>query len=262
MIWGQLALVAAALFAGAAFYVCAVEHPARRSLSAGARPDAMEARLSARRRHAGEPCADRLRLGLFAWWQTGGWLWALGAVVLVANWPYTLVVIMPTNRKLKAIDPEKAGAESQALLDSWARLHMVRTGARLRGDPASSSPPRSADARLRLQHRVPVEIVEPALVQVVGREQPAVVVQVVHASARRAPAAATSSRPWQALLPFFRLQGAQAATTFAQVVWPPRERGTTWSKVRSSSAPQYWHWKRSRRNTLKRVKAGWRDGWI
>ena len=128
MIWGQLALVAAALFAGAASYVSAVEHPARRSLSPAA---ALTQWKPAYRRGASMQASLALigfGLGLLAWWQTSSWLWALGAVVLVANWPYTLFVIMPTNRKLKAIDPEKAGAESQALLDSWARLHMVRSG--------------------------------------------------------------------------------------------------------------------------------------
>jgi hypothetical protein len=58
------------------------------------------------------------------------------------------------------------------------------------------------------------------------------------------------------------LQGEQAATTFSQVVRPPLERGTTWSKVRSSREVQYWQEKRSRRKTLKRVKAGVREGLI
>jgi hypothetical protein len=52
------------------------------------------------------------------------------------------------------------------------------------------------------------------------------------------------------------LQGEQAATTLIQVVWPPRERGTRWSNVRSSRRPQYWQENLSRRNTLNRVKAG------
>ena len=60
--------------------------------------------------------------------------------------------------------------------------------------------------------------------------------------------------------PLRRLQGEQAATTFSQVVCPPLERGITWSKVRSSRSPQYWQVKRSRRKTLKRVKAGCREG--
>src|SRR5271155_2311962 len=59
---------------------------------------------------------------------------------------------------------------------------------------------------------------------------------------------------------FLRLQSEQAATTFSHVVTPPLERGTTWSKVRSSRWPQYWQVKRGRRNTLNRVKAGKRGG--
>src|SRR5690554_2645620 len=61
-------------------------------------------------------------------------------------------------------------------------------------------------------------------------------------------------------LPLRRLHGAQAATTFSQVVRPPLERGMTWSKVRSCREPQYWHSNLSRRKTLKRVNAGWRAG--
>ena len=60
--------------------------------------------------------------------------------------------------------------------------------------------------------------------------------------------------------PLRKLQGEQAATTFSQVVAPPFDRGVTWSKVSSSREPQYWQTNRSRRNTLKRVKAGERDG--
>src|SRR4029078_12107976 len=57
-------------------------------------------------------------------------------------------------------------------------------------------------------------------------------------------------------LPLRRLQGEHAATTFSHVVWPPRERGTIWSKARSVPSPQYWHPNLSRRNTLNRVNAG------
>src|ERR1700738_3794626 len=66
------------------------------------------------------------------------------------------------------------------------------------------------------------------------------------------------------LPPLRKLQPEQAATTLFQVVCPPRERGMRWSKVNSLVSPQYWHWKRSRRKTLNRVKAGWRAGltWV
>jgi hypothetical protein len=127
MIAGQLALTVAAIFAGAAVYVSVAEHPARLSLDdrsmliewqpAYKRGFAMQAPLAI----AG------FLLGLLAWWQTGGWLWLLGAVVLVANWPYTLLVIMPTNTKLMARDPASAGPDSRQLIEKWAQLHAGRT---------------------------------------------------------------------------------------------------------------------------------------
>ena len=53
-------------------------------------------------------------------------------------------------------------------------------------------------------------------------------------SAGTASATATSCASSGVRLPLRRLQGEQAATTLSQVVWPPRERGSRWSKVRSS----------------------------
>lgn len=127
MIAGELALVVAALFAGAALYVGAVEHPARRELNDTAllvewkpayrRGAAMQASLA----------IIGFLLGLVAWWQTGNWLWLYGAIVLVANWPFTLIAIMPINRRLKETDPARAGPETRALLEKWAMLHAVRT---------------------------------------------------------------------------------------------------------------------------------------
>jgi hypothetical protein len=128
MVAGQVALVIAAVFAGAALYVSVVEHPARlglddRALLAQWKPAykrgaAMQAPLA----------AIGFLLGLLAWWQSGHWLWLVGAVVLVANWPYTLLVIRPVNNRLLATAPEAAGPDSRRSLQHWARLHAVRTG--------------------------------------------------------------------------------------------------------------------------------------
>jgi len=127
MIAGQLALIVAATFAGAAVYVNFAEHPARLKLDdrslliewkpAYKRGFAMQAPLAA----AG------FLLGVLAWWQTGVWLWVLGALLLIANWPYTLLGIMPTNNLLMAIDPANAGPDSRKLIEKWATLHAVRT---------------------------------------------------------------------------------------------------------------------------------------
>ena len=127
MIAGQLALVVAAVFAGAALYVNIAEQPARSMLDdrslliewkpAYKRGFAMQAPLAV----AG------FLLGLLAWWQTGVWLWLLGAMVLISNWPYTLLGIMPTNNKLMSTDPAIAGLDSRKLIEKWATLHAVRT---------------------------------------------------------------------------------------------------------------------------------------
>ena len=127
MLIGQLALVAAALFTGAAAYVLAAEQPARlrlddRALLKEWKPSykhgaAMQAPLS----------AIGCLLGLAAWWQTGDWRWVLGAAVLIAAWPYTLLIIRPTNDALLATQPRNAGPGSRALIEKWGKLHAGRT---------------------------------------------------------------------------------------------------------------------------------------
>ena len=127
MFAGQLALVVAAVFAGAAIYVSVAEQPARlrlddRALLAEWKPAyqrgfAMQAPLA----------VVGFLLGLLAWWQTADWRWSFGALVLIANWPYTLFVILPTNSKLEAIEPMDAGPASRALVEKWGQLHAIRS---------------------------------------------------------------------------------------------------------------------------------------
>jgi hypothetical protein len=127
MIAGQLALLTAAVFAGAALYVSAVEQPARLALDPRAlllewkpaykRGTAMQAPLA----------IVGCLLGLAAWWQTGALAWLLGGALMIANWPVTLLAIMPTNRRLMATEPTGAGPESRALIERWGALHGVRT---------------------------------------------------------------------------------------------------------------------------------------
>lgn len=127
MITGHLALVVAALFAGAALYINVAEHPARmglddRALLAQWKP-AYQRGFALQAPLAIVGCA----MGAVAWWQTGHGAWLAGAVLMIANWPYTLIVIMPTNRQLLAIDAAAAGPASRGLLARWARLHAMRT---------------------------------------------------------------------------------------------------------------------------------------
>lgn len=124
---GQLALVTAALFAGAAFYVNFAEQHARMELDDRAmltqwkpsyhRGFLMQAPLAAL---SGV-------LGILAFLLTYDWAWLIGAALILASWPYTLFIIMPTNRMLQSTSLENAGEVTRGLMAQWGRLHAVRT---------------------------------------------------------------------------------------------------------------------------------------
>src|SRR5215475_1682055 len=124
---GLLALLVAAVFTGAAVYVNVAEQPARLLLDD--RALLIEWKPAYRRGFAMQaPLAlIGFLLGLAAWWQTPHAGFLIGAVAMIAPWPWTMLVIKPVNDRLIATDLDKAGPSSRALLVRWGRLHAVRT---------------------------------------------------------------------------------------------------------------------------------------
>jgi hypothetical protein len=127
MISGQLALIIAALFAGASLYVSVAEQPARRMLDD--RAALAQWRPAYKRGFAIQaPLAIvGFVFGFMAWRQTGESHWLIGAAILIANWPYTMIAMLRLNKQLLAIEPAAADADSSALLRKWGNLHAVRT---------------------------------------------------------------------------------------------------------------------------------------
>jgi hypothetical protein len=122
-----LAVLSAALFAGAALYINVVEHPARMGL---------ETKLAAAQWAPSYKRATWLQAplallsficGVAIWLLGAGVAWLVAALLIGAVVPFTFGIIMPTNHQLLAPGRDLASPETRDLLVRWGQLHAVRT---------------------------------------------------------------------------------------------------------------------------------------
>src|SRR5713226_1916509 len=123
---GLLALTVAAIFTGAAIYVNVAEQPARLFLDDHTLVS--EWKPSYRRGAAMQASLALVGclLGSIAWWQTSQSGFLVGAIAMIAPWPWTLIGIKRTNDALLATQSDQAGPQTRALVVKWGALHSVR----------------------------------------------------------------------------------------------------------------------------------------
>jgi hypothetical protein len=122
-----VAVLACGLFVGAAIYVSLVEHPAR--MECGVELAATEFPPSYRRGTILQATLAALGLlaSVAAWLAGATFRWLVGGVMLGAVIPFTLLVILPTNKQLLSPTLDKRSAQAGQLLARWGKLHAVRS---------------------------------------------------------------------------------------------------------------------------------------
>jgi hypothetical protein len=123
-----LATLSAGVFAGAALYITVAEHPAR--LMCDTRTAALQWAPSYK-------CATLMQAplavlsllsGVLAWALGARISWLAAAICIGLVVPFTLLVIMPTNHRLREAGRDLASDQTRELLVRWGMLHAVRTG--------------------------------------------------------------------------------------------------------------------------------------
>jgi anthrone oxygenase-like protein len=122
-----ISVLACALFTGAALYVNLVEHPAR--MECGVELAATEFPPSYRRGTIMQAtlAAVCLLSSIAAWLVGATFWWVVAGVLQVSVIPFTLIVILPTNKQLLSPTLDRRSAQTERLLARWGTLHAVRS---------------------------------------------------------------------------------------------------------------------------------------
>jgi hypothetical protein len=122
-----VAVLSCSLFTGASVYINLVEHPAR--MQCGVEIAATEFAPSYRRATVLQATSAAVGLisSIAAWLAGATFWWLVAGVMLGSVIPFTLLVILPTNKLLLSPTLDKRSVDAECLLARWGRLHAVRS---------------------------------------------------------------------------------------------------------------------------------------
>jgi hypothetical protein len=122
-----VAVLACSLFTGASVYINLVEHPAR--MECGVEIAATEFAPSYRRATIMQASLAALGLlsSIAAWLAGATFGWLVAGALLGSVIPFTLFVILPTNKLLLSPTLDRRSAQTGQVLARWGRLHAVRS---------------------------------------------------------------------------------------------------------------------------------------
>ncbi len=122
-----IAVLGCSLFTGAAVYLSLVEHPAR--MECGVELAAAEFSPSYRRASILQATLAAVGLvsSIAAWLAGASFLWVVAGALLGSVIPFTLIVILPTNKQLLNPTLDRRSEQAGQLLARWGKLHAVRS---------------------------------------------------------------------------------------------------------------------------------------
>lgn len=119
------AIAIAAAFFGIAVYITVAEQPARLLLGDGPSLEQWQHSFRVAIVLQGTMAILGGVAGLLAFWHARDGRWLAGGLLMLANWPWTLLMIQPINTALLAAT---AGTpQTRALIEQWGAVHGMRT---------------------------------------------------------------------------------------------------------------------------------------
>ena len=122
-----ITVLSCGLFAGAAVYINLVEHPAR--MECGTKLAATVFAPSYRRAAVMQISLAVISFigSALTYLESANILWMIGGFIIISVIPFTLIAIMPTNKKLLMPNLDMKADTTRDLLSLWGKLHAVRS---------------------------------------------------------------------------------------------------------------------------------------